>query len=329
MGTPYIVIEQKEDKKRRGTIAIVLAIAFVLILGVGGTYAYLTYTANQTPNRFTVDPNITADVLEPAWTNAAAETGHGTASDSTAIPAAADNMLPGSVVTKNPFVVNTSKNGSDEYAGLKVQFQKWNGTAYVNMSGTEVATLLSCYAFATDTTDEDTAAGFTNLGDGWTQIVDAAADGTYGVTTEGTANSTGAMYFYNTSKIAAETAAEVDAETTTGDTWSIPDTKKTTSLFTYVRFVDKATQTQINAMNAILSPTGSTIADPGWRVLISGAAIQATDDNSAAEFATDTSANWKTLLDANSTTDGSSTSSKPTVASGVRAAKTIPEATNL
>ncbi len=328
MGTPYIVIEQKEDKKRRGAIAIVLAIAIALILAVGGTYAYLTYTANQTPNRFTTDPNITADVLEPAWTNAAGASDHGTASDgTTAIPAAADNMLPGSVVGKNPFVVNTSKNGSDEYAGLKVQFQKWNGTTYVDMTGNEVATLLSCYAFTTATTTKTTTAGFTGLGSNWTQIVDAAADGTYGVTTVGTANSTGAMYFYNTSKIEAETTDEAVAENTTGDTWNIPEAKKTTSLFTYVRFVDKATQDQINAMNKILNPDG-TITDPGWRVLVSGAAIQATADNTAAEFATDTSANWKTLLDAKSTTDASSTS-KPTAASGVRTSKTIPEATNL
>ena len=68
MENPYIVVEQKQEKKRRGALAILLAIAFCAILAIGSTFAYLTWTTNQTANRMTTNPKVTADLLEPAWT---------------------------------------------------------------------------------------------------------------------------------------------------------------------------------------------------------------------------------------------------------------------
>ncbi len=375
MANPYIVIEQKDEKKKRGALAIILAIAFVAILAIGGTFAYLTYTANQTPNRFTTDPNITADVLEPMWTNAIDTTASNTykASDGTAVPEKADNMMPGDEVAKNPFVVNTSKNGSDEYVALKLQFQKYvqpgeststTNDGYVNMTSAEVDALFAVYAFG-GTESAATGTSTTNAGwttpSGWTQIVyanDTAAgttDGTSTGVTAGKANSNGSMYFYYDTKIAAETTAQAQAEaasTTTGedesavtkaeDYWKIPNTVRTSPLFTFVRYANGATQDKINALNNVLkggkgksaSDTGSAnyTTDPGWRVVISGAAIQATADNTAASHATtNATEKYTTLLDANKTTDGSSTDSKPTAASGVRTSSSlgIPEATNI
>ena len=342
---PYIVIEQKDESKRKGWVAGALAICFVALLAVGGTFAYLTWTTNQTPNRFTTDPTVTADLLEPAWTNAATSEDH-KASDGTKIPAAADNMLPSSEVAKNPFVVNTSRNGSDIYAGMKLQFQKWvvdteGGDAsgkYVNMTSDEVDTLLACYAFSSSAGSKTKKAGMNttdnSLGTNWTQInTTMAAD--YGAA-EGKANSNGAMYFYNTEKIKAETDTEAAAETEDGDTWNIPDNAKTSSLFTHVRFIDTATQDQINALNKVLksasSSTGTNYAkDPGWRVVISGAAIQATSNNNANDFVASSGAeSWKTLLDANTETTDSTKTSKPTAATGVRSGKTtLPEASNV
>ena len=376
MANPYIVIEQKDEKKKRGALAIILAIAFVAILAIGGTFAYLTYTANQTPNRFTTDPNITADVLEPMWTNAIQADDTATddvdegvyASDGTAIPTAADNMLPGSVVAKNPFVVNTSKNGSNEYVGMKLQFQKFVKTtedgsgddgngSYVNMNSSEVDKLLAVYAFntgtATDATGtKSTAAGLkigsaTELGtnNNWVQILtdnDTAAGTTDGSeagesnkVTAGKANSNGSMYFYNSATISAETAAEVTAESASDGYWNVPSTKRSAPLFTYVRYINGATQENINALTTVLTTgansTGKNYTtDPGWRVVISGAAIQATSDNTAADHAATAAAEkWTTLLDANSVTTDTSSTSKPTAASGVRTGKDIPEATNI
>ncbi len=381
MANPYIVIEQKDEKKKRGALAIILAIAFVAILAIGGTFAYLTYTANQTPNRFTTDPNITADVLEPMWTNAIQTDDKTTdnvdegvyASDGTAIPTAASNMMPGDEVAKNPFVVNTSKNGSDEYVALKLQFQKYvqpgtnpSATAdgYVNMTSEEVDKLFAVYAFG-GTESAATGSSTTNAGwttpSGWTQIVyadDTAAgttDGTSTGVTAGKANSNGSMYFYYDTKIAAETTAQAQAEkastTTTGadgevtkaeNYWNIDSSVRTSPLFTFVRYANGATQDKINALNNVLKggagksagDTGSVnyTTDPGWRVVISGAAIQATDANTAASHATtNATEKYTTLLDANSQTDGSSTTSKPTAASGVRTSSSlgIPEATNV
>ncbi len=375
MANPYIVIEQKDEKKKRGALAIILAIAFVAILAIGGTFAYLTYTANQTPNRFTTDPNITADVLEPMWTNAIDTTASNTykASDGTAVPEKADNMMPGDEVAKNPFVVNTSKNGSDEYVALKLQFQKYvqpgesastTADGYVNMTSAEVDALFAVYAFG-GTESAATGSSTTNAGwttpDGWTQIVyadDTAAgttDGTSTGVTAGKANSEGSMYFYYDTKISAETTAQAQAEkastTTTsadGDVtkaenyWNIDSSVRTSPLFTFVRYANGATQDKINALNNVLKggkgksagDTGSAnyTTDPGWRVVISGAAIQATADNTAASHATtNATEKYTTLLDANKTTDGSSTDSKPTAASGVRTSSSlgIPEATNI
>ncbi len=333
---PYIVIEQKDENKRKGWVAGALAICFVALLAVGGTFAYLTWTTNQTPNRFTTDPTVTADLLEPAWTKAATSDDH-KASDGTKIPAAADNMLPGSEVAKNPFVVNTSRNGSDIYAGMKLQFQKWvctgeDGTtgSYVNMTSDEVDKLLACYGFMSSEGDKTSTAGINTLsnplGTSWTQVTTAmegASD--YGASAEGKANSHGAMYFYNTAKITAETDTEAAAETED----EIPTNAKTSSLFTHVRFIDTATQEQCKALRDVLTcgkdGTGTNKAtDPGWRVVISGAAIQATDTNVATDFIDSTgAANWKTLLDTTNST--SYTNSK---GSGVRTDNTIPD-TNL
>ncbi len=397
MENPYIVVEQKQEKKRRGALAILLAIAFCAILAIGSTFAYLTWTSNQTANRMTTNPNVTADLLEPMWSNALDTAGtESLASDNTVIPAAANNMVPGSVVAKNPFMVNTTKigdeatGGEDVYVGMKLQFQKWVATAggtgtgtshtetgtWVNMSGTEVAALMKVYAFTSDTTTATTAAGFNTtanaLGQDWVQYVngDSANTAVTPAATSAAANATGAMYFFNNEPLRAETASEASKETAKTSTevtdvsrWNIPYTKLTnpvgkdnaptnkatncasSELFKYIRYVDGASQEDINTLNGILKKTKATdsttngetkteyasgenkTTDPGWRVVVSGAAIQAAYGDSAyvkkaADFmAKNSPENWTTLLDATSATDGSS-EQKPYKATGWRASNT-------
>ena len=377
---PVIVIDQKESTKKRGALAIVLAIAFVAILGIGGTFAYLTWTTNQTPNRVTTDPVVTADLLEPTWTTAAKASAEATdddkkgkASDGEYIPLAADNMLPGAEVAKNPFIVNTSKNGSKVYAGMKLQFQKWVATnaddktkgKYVNMTDTEVAAVLAVYAFytpasdATDTTKATQTAGLT-AGTGWTEIAASTSDGS----TSGTYAQAGTKYFYYAPAVATgSTAYDVaikalpstwvaSSETASDAHWSIGADYRTTDIFTAVRMVNGATQEQINTLRKALNSKidddddatdAASPADPGWRVVLSGAAIQATTDKAPADFVSNATVNWKALCDANSTADGTSTTAKPSTATGIRTGFTtgsyssanagtvqgVPEATNI
>lgn len=280
---PTIVIER--SGRRRGNkriLAGILGLAFIAALGVGGTLAYLTYTTNQEANRFTTSPNITADLLEPAWAAAVADPSAVEAPDKVKMPKDASNMLPGSVVTKDPFVVNTSVNGSKAWAGMKLQFEKWDsiGSAYVAMTDADVATLLKVYGFSTGGT---AAAGITP-GTGWTAISDASY------------NTAGAKYFYYGTALEAETADEFAAESASAAYRGIPEAKRTAYLFDQVKFLESATQADIDALNAILGTT-----DPSWRVTVTGAVIGATaaTGEAAADFVTDNGgASWKSVLDA-------------------------------
>ena len=314
--TPVIVIEQKDEKRRRGGLVWLLALAFVAVLAVGGTFAFLTYTTNQASNRVTTDPNITADVIEPAWSSAANADGNtAKAPDSTKIPAAANNMLPGDSVAKNPSVVNTSKSGADEYVGIQLQFEVWNGSAYEAMTAQQVADTLAIYGLSK--TQTTTTPGITELGDNWVQITDAA----YGATataTVGDAAGTkatffvgkddadgqkGCMYFYNTAVIKAMTAADDESY---GE--NVATANKSSELFSYIRFLDAATQAQLDQFNKTVlksKSAGGTVETPSWRVNVKGAAIQVTYNGTttatkgAADFVSATDGvQWLTLLNA-------------------------------
>lgn len=266
-------------------LAAALTIALVAVLGVGSTLAYLTYTTNQAANRFTVgDAKVTADLLEPEWdkaVTAAATTS--VASDGTKIPDGAYNMLPASEAAKNPFVVNTSVNGAKGYAGMKLQFEKYNGTDYVAMTNGDVTALLKVYALSgatgTKTPGLTTAAG-------WTACTGADYDA-----------AAGAKYYYYATALEAETAAEHNAEDAT-ETLGIPAGKRTTPLFSYVRFAENATQADVDALNAILKAASAD--KPGWRVTVSGAVIGSEGITETAESFVDTAAtlSWKSVLDA-------------------------------
>ena len=281
---PTIMVERADEKRRTGLAAGVVGIALVAALGVGGTLAYLTYTTNQEMNRFTTNPNITADLLEPEWSNAALAAEHATSPDSKAIPKAADNMIPGCEVSKNPFVVNTSVNKAKAWAGIKLQFEKWDGASkYVSMTDDEVAKLLkvySLYAANKVSPPAGPSAGIV-MGDGWTESATQAKDG--------------AKYYYYDTALEAETAEDHNAENASSATLNIPAAKRTTCLFDKVKFLESATQTDIDALNTVLGDK-----NPSWRVTVTGAVIGATgaQGETAATFVDDThGVSWKAVLD--------------------------------
>ena len=299
-----IVIDRQEERKKRGALAVILAIAFIALLGIGSTFAYLTWTANQTPNRETMG-ELTADLIEPTYTNAAITDNGGTidtkgatsgitvasaqyyASDGKLIPQNAANMIPSSEYAKNPFVVNTSK-AADAYgfAGLKVQFQKWNkttdgdkGGTWVDMTDTDVSKLLAVYSISSN--PNSTTAGFiidhaaykwannkvntttanVNSGDAgttankWIQMTGKSNDNNtdYGATAAGTANSTGAMYFVNFGRLVSIENAKASDQVST----SVSSPNFTTETTETRLAVTKNTST--NALS--LTETSST---PTW-----------------------------------------------------------------
>ena len=317
-----IVIDQQEQNKKKGALAVILAISFVAILGIGGTFAYLTYTTNQAANRFTTVPgDVTADLIEPAWTNALTGSS-ATASDGKTIPAAAANMGSGSTVAKNPFIVNTTKLGTNGevqgpkiYVAMKLSFQKWvqeNASAdgaYQAMEQEDMDKLLAVYNFKGTTNASSNAAGL-NVNTTWTSwSTTAASEGV-------TADLPNEKYYYYNKGALESMYKTSDTQTTVVDeeanaasnTWgyTLGSGPASTTLFDNVIYSASATNAQISALNAKLGTV-----NPGWRVVIKAAAIQAVDGVTVASLTSE----FKALLDSDSTT--------PTVATGWRTGKSI------
>ena len=302
--TTSVVIEQQGENKKRGALAVILAVAFVAMLGIGSTFAYLTWSGNQTPNRFTIDSALTGDLLEPAWTTADKT---GKASDGIAIPAAAEQTEKGTLIAKDPYVVNTSKKGltsgddvqpgENGYAMIRLTFQKWNVTSksgsginykeegkYVNMSADEVSELLKVYAFTTETTyTKGTTKAGLNVDSNW-HLVDKsgkAINGTPSVDEIQGSYTGSSLYFYydgiiqsmlkkadGSGKLDTLPTSYPDAATALSKDGAIQSS--TTNLFTNViQVVDAEDETDDN------TPFGDFTGDikgqsqnPGWRVLV-------------------------------------------------------------
>ena len=313
--TTSVVIEQQGENKKRGALAVILAVAFVAMLGIGSTFAYLTWTGNQTPNRFTVDVPLSGDLVEPAWSKAVQGDDTGYASDGKIIPAAADQTKKDAKIAKDPYVVNTSKTGDDKkgnaaFASIRLTFQKWvadtsstktvaNGEAgsYQTMSATEVDSLLQTYAFTAGDTATTAGIQTSNLGVGW-KIVDANG-GQKGAADTAYLNSTGGqVYFIYDSSIDAMDDFATDnkypsASTRASATVSTANDTTTTSVFkNVIQVAEEQSAGDAGGFGDLLSvlKTGSA-EHPGWRVLVdttlsySEAAGTALDASSAAASA--------------------------------------------
>ena len=101
------------SKKNR--LTIILAIALVAVLAVGGSLAYLATLTNQIPNAFSFAENIKARLDEPNWD-----------------PDDAQNLIPGYEVRKDPMVTNVSNNEVDEFTAIRVSFTDGAGNLLSN-----------------------------------------------------------------------------------------------------------------------------------------------------------------------------------------------------
>jgi len=100
-------------KKRKTIIA---AIVLLLVFVVGGAIAYFTDTDSAT-NTFTIG-NVDIDLVETAW-DALPD------ADNDDIPDAAEDMMPGEFVTKDPVIRNRStKNPAYVFAKVEVPCSK-------------------------------------------------------------------------------------------------------------------------------------------------------------------------------------------------------------
>lgn len=94
-------------KKRKTIIA---AIVLLCVFLVGGAIAYFTDTDTKT-NTFTIG-NIDITLSEPSWST--------TDSDQNGVPDAAENLMPGQTLAKDPTITNDSTNNA-AYVFAKVE----------------------------------------------------------------------------------------------------------------------------------------------------------------------------------------------------------------
>lgn len=89
---------------------IIAAIILLLVFTVGGLIAYFTDTESRT-NTFTIG-NVNISLSEPSWSTVD--------SNDNGVPDAAENIVPGQTIPKNPTITNES-NTNPAYVFMKVQ----------------------------------------------------------------------------------------------------------------------------------------------------------------------------------------------------------------
>lgn len=126
-----VVVVNNKQNKRHNPLVWVMVLAFAAVLGVGGTFAYLTYVTDAKTNVLSTGSGITAILLEEDWNNGGA--------------AKAKNMAPSESAAKDPCIENTSAS-EDEYVAIELTFQKNTGSTATNFTDEEMKKLFSVYS---------------------------------------------------------------------------------------------------------------------------------------------------------------------------------------
>lgn len=113
---------------------IIMAIAVIATLGIGGTLAYLNHTTDKAVNTFASNKNIKMEMRESLWDGY--EFGEEYPGVPGTIPKSNDpglglniakNYAPGDVIPKNPMVKNTGlANSVSIYTAVKVQYYEYS-----------------------------------------------------------------------------------------------------------------------------------------------------------------------------------------------------------
>lgn len=162
-----VVINQTSKKQRHSMITWVMAVAMVAVLGVGGTFAYLTYATNQATNHLTTSTGLQAQLTETEWDKALkTNENYG------------QNMVPGTTVDKNPQITNTSTSDISEWAAVEVEFQKSDGNGgYVTMSAADLEAFFKVYSIYSGATAPTAAATDIAVNSSWTAMTNTTQDG--------------------------------------------------------------------------------------------------------------------------------------------------------
>lgn len=156
-----VVVVNNKQNKRRNPLVWVMVLAFAAVLGVGGTFAYLTFTTPAVENDLSTTTGLKAQIVEENWNKAGG-------ADS------ATHMAPGDIVAKDPLVWNTS-DSEKAYVAMELTFQKKSGGSWVDMTEDEVNKLLAVYSiYAGDTTPSTQASDVAINSADWTKIDDAS-----------------------------------------------------------------------------------------------------------------------------------------------------------
>lgn len=112
-------------KKKKGLIAA-LSVTLVAVIAAGTTLAYLFNKTEEAVNVFTFADNVRAELDEPSWD-----------------PEEGLDLVPGAQMDKDPQITNTSKNAVDEYAAIKITFQKGDGTTLTDAEAEKLMGLIT------------------------------------------------------------------------------------------------------------------------------------------------------------------------------------------
>jgi len=112
--------------KKKKLLTAALSVLLVAALAVGATLAYLSTRTNIETNTFTFAENIRALLTEPNWD-----------------PDNGLELVPGAEIPKDPQITNTSNNGVDVYASIRLEFVDGAGVALSATDMTKLMTLIS------------------------------------------------------------------------------------------------------------------------------------------------------------------------------------------
>lgn len=152
--------DEQREGKRKGLGAILVTSALAATLCAGGVVAYLTATDSKT-NDLTIAEKLAITVVEPNWDL--------TDEDENGIPDAAEGILPGQTVAKDPSIRNETN--IDSYAIMQVQIP----TKEVKLGDEENASLRELFIY--------------DINDGWSEHGPSTYDSTSAMTTH--------TYFYD------------------------------------------------------------------------------------------------------------------------------------
>lgn len=173
-------VEEEKKSKKKGFATLLVSGVLATTLCMGGVFAYLTATDSVT-NKFGFTDSHAIEVIEPNWDT--------TDADDNGIPDAADNVLPGQTIAKDPQVKNLKN--FDAYMFVEISVP----TLTMQLAGDETAVPHELLSYT--------------VNDGWTEQGEAVYDAESGMTKH--------TYLYDTAVAGQATTTAVFDNVTTAN----------------------------------------------------------------------------------------------------------------